>query len=57
MLAIVYSIFMNFNIYEFRLQTSNVNSVMRFCGGPSNYPIIDLNRSFNDETKNDIKYI
>ena len=57
MLAVVYSIFMNFNIYEFRLQTSNVNGVMRFCGGPSIYPIIDLNRSFNDETKNDIKYI
>ena len=36
-------IYYNFNIYEFRLQTSNVNSVMRFRGGPSNCPIIDIN--------------
>jgi len=37
----------NFNIYEFRLQTSNVNSIMRFRG--SNFtpqcPIIDLNNN------------
>ena len=45
----------NFNIYEFRLQTSNVNSVMRFRGSLSNCPIIDLNNNstflFNDDTK------
>ena len=44
-----------FNIYKFRLQTSNVNSVMRFRGSLSNCPIIDLNNNstflFNDDTK------
>jgi hypothetical protein len=45
----------NFNIYEFRLQTSNVNSVMRFRGSNSTpqCQIIDLNNNsstlFNDD--------
>ena len=47
----------NFNIYEFRLQTSNVNSIMRFRGSNTTpqCPIIDLNNNstylFNDDTK------
>jgi hypothetical protein len=35
----------NFNIYEFRLQTSNINSIMRFRGGTSNCQIVDLNNN------------
>jgi hypothetical protein len=33
----------NFNIYEFRTTSTNVNTVMRFRGGPSVCPIVDLN--------------
>ena len=47
----------NFNIKEFRLQTSNVNSIIRFRGSNTmpQCPIIDLNNNstflFNDDTK------